>query len=201
MDQLSGFYLIPESDIFINLREQFFPLRRSSGRPLDVGPSGWVLRLRQATLCHCVEVPLEPPEGSIFVLLRDEVKRSPGRPEELHLQSPTDPYVSLATHTARASPCHTAFSRHDDAESERFLPVPWLTNLSLSWLLPFAPLALQEVPHYYGRIRPLPLPRYFPLSWTPLIGFSLRITGRVPTFCLRAQPTLVRPVRRVSPRQ
>jgi len=27
----------------------------------------------------------------------------PGRPEEFHLQSPTDPYVSLSTHTARAS--------------------------------------------------------------------------------------------------
>jgi hypothetical protein len=25
----------------------------------------------------------------------------PGRPEEFHLQSPTDPYVSLSTHTAR----------------------------------------------------------------------------------------------------
>jgi len=28
---------------------------------------------------------------------------SPGRPEESHLKSPTDPYVSLSTHTARAS--------------------------------------------------------------------------------------------------
>jgi len=28
---------------------------------------------------------------------------TPGRPEESHLQSPTDPYMSLSTHTARAS--------------------------------------------------------------------------------------------------
>ena len=28
---------------------------------------------------------------------------APGRPEESHLQSPTDPYMSLSTHTARAS--------------------------------------------------------------------------------------------------
>ncbi len=31
----------------------------------------------------------------------------PGRPEESHLQPPTDPYVSLSTHTARASHSHT----------------------------------------------------------------------------------------------
>src|SRR5882724_2045461 len=29
--------------------------------------------------------------------------RSPGRLEESHLQSPTDPYVNLSIHTARAS--------------------------------------------------------------------------------------------------
>jgi hypothetical protein len=27
----------------------------------------------------------------------------PGRPEEFHLQSPTDPYVNLSIHTARAT--------------------------------------------------------------------------------------------------
>jgi hypothetical protein len=31
------------------------------------------------------------------------VSRPPGRPEEFHLQSPTDPYVNLSIHTARAS--------------------------------------------------------------------------------------------------
>ena len=36
----------------------------------------------------------------------EEVTRHnwPGRPEEFHLQSPTDPYVNLSAYTARASP-------------------------------------------------------------------------------------------------
>jgi hypothetical protein len=31
------------------------------------------------------------------------ISRSPGSPEEFHLQSLTDPYVNLSIHTARAS--------------------------------------------------------------------------------------------------
>src|SRR5262245_13684403 len=82
------------------------------------------------------------------------IRATPGRPEDLHLQSPTDPYVSLSTRTARASRFRAASSPHGDAESHRFLPGSWLTLLSLGWLLPFAPSSLQGVPRYYRRIRP-----------------------------------------------
>jgi hypothetical protein len=50
-------------------------------------------------------------------------------------------------------------------------------------------------------IRPLRVHRYFPLSWASLIGFSLPITRRVPTFRERARTKLVPTVRRVPPRQ
>src|SRR5262245_41891740 len=103
----------------------------------------------------------------------------PGRPEELHLQSPADPYVNLAIHTARASPFLAVSPPQGDAESEVLLPVSWLALFPLCWLIPFAPSSLQGVHRYYGMIRPLRVPRYFPLSWTPLIGFSLPITRRV----------------------
>ena len=43
--------------------------------------------------------------------------QSPGRPEEFHLQSPTDPYVSLSTHTARASHTLETFPLQGDVES------------------------------------------------------------------------------------
>jgi hypothetical protein len=59
-----------------------------------------------------VEVPLHNPiilAKSSIVLSNLSKKEGhalpfpPGRPEESHLQSPTVPYVSLSTHTARAS--------------------------------------------------------------------------------------------------
>jgi len=40
----------------------------------------------------------------------------PGRPVEFHHQSPTDPYVSLSTHTARASPLPEASQPQADIE-------------------------------------------------------------------------------------
>jgi hypothetical protein len=51
-----------------------------------------------------IVIPLQPAsvktgESGNPVILAS----SPGRPEESHLQSPTDPYVSLSTHTARVS--------------------------------------------------------------------------------------------------
>jgi hypothetical protein len=50
----------------------------------------------------------------------------PGRPEESHLQTPTDPYVSLSTHTARASHTLEASRLQVDAEKKGSLPVIWL---------------------------------------------------------------------------
>ena len=52
-----------------------------------------------------------------------------------------------------------------------------------------------------GMIRPLHGHRYFPPSWATLIGFSLIIPRRVPTFHMRARIKLVPTVRRVPRRQ
>ena len=41
----------------------------------------------------------------------------PGRPEEFHLQSPTDPYVNLSIHTARANHTLETFPLQGDVES------------------------------------------------------------------------------------
>jgi len=50
-----------------------------------------------------------------------------GRPEESHLQSPSEPCVNLSIHTAPAShPLETSRSQAD-AERTRLLPVAWLT--------------------------------------------------------------------------
>jgi len=51
----------------------------------------------------------------------------PGRPEESHHQSPTDPYVNLSAHTARASHSLEAFRLQADAERNKLLPASWLT--------------------------------------------------------------------------
>ena len=67
---------------------------------------------------------------------------TPGRPEESHLQSPTDPYVSLSTRTARASPSRAASPLHGDAESHRLLPVPWLTPALLELTPPLRSLLI-----------------------------------------------------------
>ena len=50
-----------------------------------------------------------------------------GRPEESHLQSPSEPYVNLSIHTAPVSlPLETSRSKAY-AKRTRLLPVSWLT--------------------------------------------------------------------------
>ena len=67
---------------------------------------------------------------------------APGRPEELHLQSPTDPYVSLSTRTARASLSRVASPLHSDAESSSLLPVAWLASPLLGLAPPLRSLLI-----------------------------------------------------------
>jgi hypothetical protein len=47
----------------------------------------------------------------------------PGRPEEFHLQSPTDPYLNLSIHTARASQDLAASRPQGATEHPTLLPV------------------------------------------------------------------------------
>ena len=66
---------------------------------------------------------------------RSEFRSHPiwsGRPEESHLQSPTEPYVNLSTHTAHVSPTVETFLLQRDAERYSLLPVTWLASPSLS---------------------------------------------------------------------
>jgi hypothetical protein len=46
------------------------------------------------------------------------IEATPGRPEESHHQSPTDPYVSFSTHTARVSLSLETSQSQADAESD-----------------------------------------------------------------------------------
>ena len=55
-----------------------------------------------------------------------------GRPEDSHLQAPSDPDVSLSTHTAHASRAVETFLLQRDAERNSLLPVTWLASPSLS---------------------------------------------------------------------
>jgi hypothetical protein len=59
-------------------------------------------------------------------------KNGSGRPEDSHLQSPTEPYVNLSTHTAHVSPTVETFLLQRDAERNSLLPVTWLASPSLS---------------------------------------------------------------------
>jgi hypothetical protein len=97
--------------------------------------------------------------------------RKPGRPEELHLQSPTDPYVSLSTRTARASLSRAASPLHGDAESSSLLPVAWLASPLLGLAPPLRSLLIT---------RSSPLLREHPPPpgaslLSPFVGFTYRV--------------------------
>ena len=119
-------------------------------------------------------------------LTRPAPIHSPGRPEELHLQPPTEQCVSLSTYTARPSHPLATSRGQADAQSPCSSQFPGWHRPSLSRDIPFAPLSLQKLHRYYRMIRPRHVHRYFPPSWFALIGFSLRITCRVPKFLVRA---------------
>ena len=72
------------------------------------------------------------PAFKAKVALARMVKKRPGRPEDSHLQSPTDPDVSLSTHTARASHAIETLLIQRDVERNSLLPATWLASPSLS---------------------------------------------------------------------
>jgi hypothetical protein len=100
----------------------------------------------------------------------------PGRPEEFHLQPPTEPYVKFSLHTARDGLTPDGISAAGRRERLCSSGFPRWQSRSLSHLIPFAPDPLQIAQCYCGMIRPLHVHRYFPPSWFALMGFSLRIT-------------------------
>ena len=103
--------------------------------------------------------------------MRFLIRGESGRPEEFHLQSPSEPCVNLSIHTAPASiPLETSRSQADAEKNPAPPPLQrgW-PSLAASWLIPFAPAPLQDLQHYYWIIRPLHVHRYFPPSWVSLI--------------------------------
>ena len=71
-----------------------------------------------------VAVPCRPFDGT-------RGSGPPGRPEEFHLQPPTEPCVNLSIYTARPPfPCHLAMTV--DAESDRSSRLPGWRPPSLS---------------------------------------------------------------------
>jgi hypothetical protein len=168
----------------VELREQFgeaqgLRLYRRFGEEFpgayreDYTPRTAILDIQRMEIVHdnkALAMRLyRPPEGqdtqTRIGLWLDNKADAPGRPEESHHQSPTEPHVNLSIHTARASRSLQTSRPPGDAESQAPPTVSWLAILSLSWLIPFAPPSLQGLPHYYWMIRPLHVHRYFPPSW------------------------------------
>ena len=82
-------------------------------------------------------------DGAVLPILHlNGYKIALGRPEGLHLQSPTDPYVSLSTRTARASLSRATSPLHGDAESSSLLPVAWLASPLLGLAPPLRSLLI-----------------------------------------------------------
>jgi hypothetical protein len=79
----------------------------------------------------------------------------PGRPEGVHLQSPTAPSVTLASHTARAHPSLEGSPPQSDAARAVLLPVAWLASALLG-LAP--PLHSRLMTRSSSRLREHPPP-------------------------------------------
>ena len=81
-------------------------------------------------------------------VISQEIGRSsnwePGRPEEFHLQSPTEPYVNLSIHTARAS--HSLETSRSQAYAECVQLLPRFSGVGRHLLRADSSPSLQ--PHY-----------------------------------------------------
>src|SRR3954451_3157858 len=121
-------------------------------------------------MLHCTNVYLDVVKGAMQSTRSRAVpergSKPPGRPEEFHLQPPTEPPLDLH---GSPLPCHLAMTV--DAESDRSSRLPGWPSLSIR----FAPRSLQALRRSYRMIRPRHAHRYFPPSCLALIRFSLRM--------------------------
>src|SRR5215831_13664826 len=72
--------------------------------------------MRQTTTLHLDFVSPLILGGLCRLLPAPAGQWPPGRPEESHHQSPTDPDVNVSAHPARASRSHTASRRYTDTK-------------------------------------------------------------------------------------
>jgi len=132
--------------------------------------------LRWFEACSCKPAPRGPPSSSAQLLgtlcrcnhknLRSSKIRNnflnnnsePGRPEEFHLQSPSDPYVNLSIHTAPAS--HSLEISRSQAYAKRTRLLPRLAGLTI---------AFRELAH--------------PLRSSPITGPSTLLRDDPPPSC------------------
>src|SRR3954451_18302935 len=108
--------------------------------------------------------------GVLLIASWFAISCSPGRPEEFHLQPPTEPPLDL-----HGSPFPCPLAMTVDAESDCSSRSLGWRPPSLSWVIRFAPRSLQVLRRYYRMIRPRHAHRYFPPSCFALVRFSLRM--------------------------
>ena len=75
--------------------------------------------------------------------------RSPGRPGDLHPESPTDPDVNLSIHPARVTPRKPAGFRQD----KEFLRLP-VDSILTRVTCPLCSTGITPLPRYYEAVRP-----------------------------------------------
>ncbi len=143
---------------------------------------------------HRFQFPL--PVGLRRLLPIPAGRWPPGRPEESHHQSPTEPYVNLSIHTARAS--RSLETSRLPSDAERRAPPSILVGHTLVELT--HPLRSTRITRASSLLLDDPPPPgasiLSPFVGPPLIGFSLSITWRVPTFHTKAKTKLMPRVRR-----
>src|SRR5215470_20300737 len=120
------------------------------------------------------------------------LSRSPGRPEESHHQSPTDPDVNVSAHPARASPSHTASRAVCSHKAYKLLPRTWLARTFCELAHPLRSILITRTSSLLRDDPPLRHASILsPFVGSPLIGFSLGIMPQVPTFHTKAKTTLM----------
>ena len=75
--------------------------------------------------------------------------RMPGRPGDLHPESPTDPDVNLSIHPARVTPRKPAGFRQD----KEFLRLP-VDSILTRVTCPLCSTGITPLPRYYEAVRP-----------------------------------------------
>ena len=77
------------------------------------------------------------------------VELRPGRPGDLHPESPTDPDVNLSIHPARVTPRKPAGFRQD----KEFLRLP-VDSILTRVTCPLCSTGITPLPRYYEAVRP-----------------------------------------------
>ena len=171
---------LPHSSGSLGPRQQVLPCRHRS----------YGLMRQSSTLLAPQWYPWTP--GLCRLRSAPAGQRTPGRPEESHHQSPTDPDVNVSAHPARASPSPTASRAIGSHKVYKLLPPTWLARTLGELAHPLRSILITRT---FSLLRDDPPLRHAsilsPFVGWPLIGFSLGIMPQVPTFHTKAKTTLM----------